>query len=168
VNPRRVLFVCTGNICRSAMAEAIASTMHRDSGVSFSSAGLLAGEGERATSTAVAVCAEVGVDAEAHRSRRLDRRMAESADRIYVMTAEHLERVLAMAPEAAHKTEMLHPDGTDIEDPYGQPASVYRACFAEIAAALEARRPLSNLRTLLHRASRDVITAAVEERSKDW
>jgi len=139
MSPRRVVFVCTGNICRSAMAEAMAAATHGGGEVAFESAGVRAMVGWSATRTAEAVCAEIGVDAGGHRARQFTRQMAESADRIYVMTAEHLRAVLRIAPDAAHKTEMLRPDGADIEDPYGLSDSVYRACRDEISAALTAR-----------------------------
>jgi protein-tyrosine-phosphatase len=139
VKLRRVVFVCTGNICRSAMAEAMAAATHGGDGVVFESAGVRAMAGWSATRSAEAVCAEIGVDAGGHRARQFTREMAESADRIYVMTADHLDSVVAIAPEAADRTAMLRPDGADIADPYGLPTSVYRACRDEIFAALAAR-----------------------------
>ena len=137
---RTVLFVCTGNLCRSPMAEAIAEARHGGEGVVFGSAGVRAVRGAPATPTAVTACRELDVGLRGHRARQLDREMAESADRIYVMTAEHRTRVLQIAPGLDDRVALLRPDGADIDDPYGSPLDVYRASLGEIAAALEQRK----------------------------
>lgn len=137
--PRRVLFVCTGNLCRSPMAAALASAGHGGGDVVFESAGVAALDGAPATPTAVTACAEVGVDLVSHRARMLTPEMAASADVVYVMTAGHLAQVLRIAPEAAGRVVLLRPDGGDIDDPYGLPLDAYRAARDEIAAALRER-----------------------------
>jgi len=65
--------------------------------------------------------------------------MAEAADRIYVMTAGHLAEVLEIAPGMEGRVMLLHPDGADIDDPFGCALDVYRVSRDEIAAAIEAR-----------------------------
>jgi protein-tyrosine-phosphatase len=138
-DPRRVLFVCTGNLCRSPMAEAIASRRWASTDFVFESAGVLAVTGAPATTMAAAACEESGVDLTAHRARQFDGDLAAAADLILVMTEAHRRRVLELAPEAAAKVDMLRPDGEDVDDPYGQPLEVYRASRDEIVAALESR-----------------------------
>ncbi len=137
---RRVLFVCTGNLCRSPMAEALAEARYGGPGVVFESAGVHAVRGAPATPTAAAACREVGVTLRGHRARQLDREMAEAADRIYVMTGDHHAGVLRIAPGVEARVTLLRPDGSEVADPYGAPIEVYRAARDEIAAALEERK----------------------------
>jgi len=138
--PRRVLFVCTGNLCRSPMAVALAASRHGSGGVLFESAGVNAVVDAPATPTAVAACRELGVEVGDHRARQLDSDLAEAADRIFVMTEAHLAAVLEIAPGVADRVALLRPDGTDVEDPFGSPLETYRATRDEIVAALDARR----------------------------
>lgn len=133
---RRIVFVCTGNICRSPMAEAIARDFFGEDGVVFESAGVRAVVDAPATPTAAVACREIDVDLAGHRARQLDEEMAESADRIVVMTGDHRNRVLRIAPGVADRLVLLRPDGMDVEDPYGFDLDVYRATRDEIADAL--------------------------------
>lgn len=133
---RRVLFVCTGNICRSPMAAAVAAARAGDR-TAFESAGIRALAGEPATPEAVEACAEAGVALAGHRARAFDR--TGSWDRVYVMTADHLRAVLAAAPHLRGRVEMLRPDGGDVDDPYGWGIEAYRRARDEITAAIDAR-----------------------------
>ena len=135
---RRVLFVCTGNLCRSPMAEAMA-TARGGGDVTFESAGVRAAVGAPATPVAVGAVREIGIDLAGHRARQLDRDLAEAVDRIYVMTADHRAGVLEIAPGMEDRVFLLHPDGADIDDPFGCTLDVYREIRDEIAAAIEAR-----------------------------
>lgn len=136
VDVRRVVFVCTGNICRSPMAEAIARDLFGEDGVVFESAGIRAVSGAPATPTAAIACREIDVDLSGHRARQLDEEMAERADLIVVMTGEHRNRVLGIAPAVGDRVVLLRSDGSDVEDPYGFDLEVYRATRDEIAEAL--------------------------------
>ncbi len=129
------LFVCTGNLCRSPMAEAIARTMAPEH--SFASAGTWAGRGNPATREAEVAAAEAGGDLTGHRSQPLSRALLDTADQVYVMTAAHLRAVRELAPGS--RPELLDPAGAEIPDPYGLPLGAYRACRDQIVAALEAR-----------------------------
>jgi len=134
------VFVCTGNICRSAMAEAMArSRTGPESGVNFGSAGLYSLDGAPAASNAIEAAAEIGVDVTPHRARGLSRKVAESADAIYVMTASHRVALLAMEPALGGKVELLDPGGEDIGDPYGRDLEAYRRARDQIVKALDAR-----------------------------
>ena len=136
---RRVLFVCTGNLCRSPMAEAIADQGWGSESLRFGSAGVLAVEGAPATRAARLACEEAGADLSGHRARQFTAEMADGADEILVMSVAHLRRVREIAPEAGDKAALLRPDGAEVDDPYGLPVEVYRATRDEITAALEAR-----------------------------
>ncbi|HEX6675876.1 MAG TPA: low molecular weight phosphatase family protein [Actinomycetes bacterium] len=106
-----VLFVCTGNICRSPTAEAFArrelGNLADDGGLRFGSAGSHALNGNPATEGAVAAAAARGGDLTRHRARELDRRLVREADLILVMAAEHLPYVLAFDRSAADRAFVL-------------------------------------------------------------
>lgn len=153
-----VLFVCTGNTCRSPMAEelarrAVAKRLGLEPqtlaarGLRFASAGIAAGFGDPASEGAMAAISEIGGELGAHVSQPLSPDMVLHAERIYCMTASHAARVRAIAPEAAEKVTLLRADGLDIADPFGGSLSRYRQARDEIAQALQARlAELSELR----------------------
>jgi len=131
-----LLLVCTGNTCRSPMAEAIARDLLRgDDRAIIGSAGVTAGDGAAATPEAVAAAGELGLDLSGHRSRPLTPRRVAEADRILTMTAAHRDLVLRAVPEAADRTSVLDQDG-DIADPFGGTLADYRVTAEQIKTAL--------------------------------
>ncbi len=127
---RRVLFVCTGNTCRSPMAEAVARQLLEREGAagefaSAVSAGVAASGSAPSTPEALDALARLGIVAPVHRSRRVTRDMVEEAEAVYAMTAAHRDAILNIAPGARDKVELLDPDGNDIEDPVGMGQTVY-------------------------------------------
>lgn len=137
---KRIIFLCTGNTCRSALAEGIAGArLGPESGVAFESAGLYALDEAPATPRALEVAAEVGVDLSFHRARPVSRSMVEGADRIYVMTRSQFEALAHMGAELGDRVALLDPTGEDIPDPYGGDGAVYRRVRQRIVAAIEAR-----------------------------
>ncbi|TVQ64010.1 MAG: hypothetical protein EA379_02975 [Phycisphaerales bacterium] len=129
---RTILFVCTGNTCRSPMAVAIArhELEHRDGlpGVPtvVRSAGVSAGEGAPMTPEAAEALREMGIDPSDHRSRPVTRAQIDEAESIYLMTEPHRLALLDFAPDAAARAHLLDPEGNDIDDPIGQGSEVYR------------------------------------------
>jgi len=132
-----VLFVCTGNICRSPMAEAIARHLHPDG--SFASAGLYAVDDAPASPNAVRAAAAMDGDASRHRARQFTLEMADRFDQIFVMTREHVAAIEATMPSVLPKVELLDPDGADVDDPFGMDMGSYLMTAGRIRELLEAR-----------------------------
>jgi len=137
-----LLFVCTGNICRSPMAEyLLRARLGPDSRWRVASAGVSAPAGLPASEPAVAALREKGIDLRPHRSRALSRELIDDALLIVVMTAAHLAQIRMMNPGAVEKGFLLKlfdpaAGGRDIEDPLGLSVEGYRLTRDEIDAAL--------------------------------
>jgi tRNA threonylcarbamoyl adenosine modification protein (Sua5/YciO/YrdC/YwlC family) len=147
-----LLFVCTGNTCRSPMAEAMCRKLLSDrlgckpdfhaleeKGVMVMSAGLSAYMGGRPSPEAVDVMRSMDVDLSQHESQPLTAQLIRNADIIWTMTRSHRQAILAQWPEAAKRCELLCLDMGDIPDPIGGPLELYQRCATQIKAELEAR-----------------------------
>ena len=138
---KSILFVCTGNSCRSPMAAGIAAARVSEAWrrlMSFSSAGTSAFEGMKAASNAVRVLAETGIDISGHRARMLTREMVDEADLVVVMTDEHRAEVLELAQGSLEKVIVLGEldssrKNPDVADPIGGDEDDYRRTRDEIS-----------------------------------
>jgi protein-tyrosine phosphatase len=145
-----LLFVCTGNTCRSPMAELLCRKMVADRlkcelnelpdrGVLVMSAGISALNGGRPTGEAVEVMARQGLNLSDHASQQVNVQLVRHADLIFAMTRGHRQAIVSQWPEAASRTVMLCPDQVDVSDPIGSPLEAYERCAEQIRGALAAR-----------------------------
>jgi len=138
---KRILFVCTGNTCRSVMAAALAQRALagmplEGAQVEIASAGLAAMPGDNASEGAVTVMREQGIDLSDHRSSLLTKQDVADADLVLTMTAGHREALCRLLPSAAGKIHTLARYAGavgDVPDPFGRNNHIYR----RVAAVLE-------------------------------
>lgn len=136
----RVLFICTGNTCRSPMAESLLKKMAIP-GVEVRSAGIYAVNGSDASTNAKKVLDEQQIP-HYHQSTLLSESLAEWADYILTMTSGHKSTVVQLFPQAIPKTYTLNEfasldEKKDIGDPFGGSVDIYRITFMEIKKAIE-------------------------------
>jgi protein arginine phosphatase len=145
----RFLFVCTGNTCRSPMAEGIFRRYLAEKlqsniddlekmGYITYSAGITGSAGFPASPEAVVACAAKGVDISAHRNKALSRELVEESDFIFAMEAMHRQRVVALEPKAGAKCFLLA-GNKGIADPMGHSQEFYNYCADIIEKAVQER-----------------------------
>ncbi|HEY8909480.1 MAG TPA: low molecular weight protein arginine phosphatase [Desulfosporosinus sp.] len=130
----KLLFICTGNTCRSPMAEGLAREMFGEA-IEVSSAGMEAWEGEPASSHALKVLLEQNLDLSKHRSRRISSELLADADWIIPMTKAQEAGLRRFFPQFVHKTRCLGDWGDnnrEIQDPWGGSLEAYRQTAQEI------------------------------------
>jgi len=144
---RRIIFVCTGNTCRSPMAAGLAKKLLAEKlgcgvgelqkrNVEVISAGIFAASGSRATPEAVLAAKSLGADISRHHSRKLTSELINDADVVFCMTGFHVNVVRRMLPTAAGKVRTLT-GGGDIPDPIGGGADVYGKTALKIQQSLK-------------------------------
>lgn len=151
-NPRSVLFICKGNICRSPFAEHLASKLQREgvmSGMTFGSAGLHVSKPIPSPDDAIQAALRYGVNLERHRSQSISLELVEAYDMVIAMEAwqyavlrssyPHHHEKLFLLPLLASTEQAQHRgyDAFNIQDPYGCPSSAFDRCFERISRCIE-------------------------------
>jgi len=141
----RILFICTGNICRSPMAEVLLRNRLEKEGLigwEVKSAGTWTVDGASASRYAIQLMAERGLDLGSHHSQGVNRRMLEQADLVLVMTQGHAEALRLEFPDQSEKvyllSEMRNGHRFDIDDPYGGSQAEYQACVNILSDLIDA------------------------------
>jgi tRNA threonylcarbamoyl adenosine modification protein (Sua5/YciO/YrdC/YwlC family) len=154
-----VLFACTGNTCRSPMAQLLlqqqlADRLHlspaelESCGILVLSAGVAAATGYPASAEAVQVMGRRSLDLSQHESRPLTDVLVRFADLILTMTQSHRAAIVSQWPEAADKTFLVRHDGQDVVDPIGGSEDLYASCAAHLDAQMPGWMDRLDLETL--------------------
>jgi protein-tyrosine phosphatase len=142
-----IVFVCTGNTCRSPMAELLMRARLaeclkckidelEDRRVVVMSAGIAAAPGCPPASEATQVMRERGLDLARHEAQPLTDQIVRHADLILTMTQSHLQSIIERWPHAADRVCMLLPDKRDVADPIGQTVKAYRDCAEQLTSGV--------------------------------
>lgn len=143
---KHILVICTGNLCRSPIAEGILKKKLVERGmtsVNVSSAGTFALTGRPAADLAVEVAMEQGVDLSDHGSRHLTRQMLAGADLVLGMEVDHIVEARAVLGDTGRKYRLLSDfgppqmHGQDIQDPYGGPMDQFAFAYEEIEKCVD-------------------------------
>jgi protein-tyrosine phosphatase len=142
---QKILTICTGNICRSPLAEEMLRqlSLSKTPAVEVRSAGIGALQGAPADDTVQRIAQEHGLQLDAHRGQQVTTALTRWADLILVMEPHHLQYILRTDPTARGKTFLLGhwlPTQTDIADPYRKSEDSYRQAHTRIAEAVQSWR----------------------------
>jgi protein-tyrosine-phosphatase len=139
-----ILFVCTGNLCRSPMAAGLLRQRLADEGLEARyrvlSAGIWGVDGRPASKEAITVMGERGIDIADHRAHTINADDVAEAELILVMSREHAQAIRHTWPQYAwrvHRLSEMAGKQQDVRDPYGDPIEEYRTCADTIARYLD-------------------------------
>lgn len=128
----KIVFICTGNTCRSPMAEGLFKAMDGENktGLKAVSAGVFTVDNLPASEYAITASGELGADISNHKSQVINDSIINDAKYIVCMTASHYDKILEKYPDVNDKLFTLMP--ADVDDPYGGTLDDYRKCASQI------------------------------------
>ncbi|MBO5179542.1 MAG: low molecular weight protein arginine phosphatase [Clostridia bacterium] len=143
----KIMFVCTGNTCRSAMADGLAKKVvkERKLDIEIYSAGIFAAKGEHASYNSVAIMKEYDVDIVTHTATPIEESNVEEMDLVLCATQKHKMQVISKYPELTGRVYTIkeyagydkEDTNIDIQDPWGYDLNMYRTCAAEISYCVD-------------------------------
>ncbi|MDT0001546.1 low molecular weight protein arginine phosphatase [Listeria cossartiae subsp. cayugensis] len=131
-----ILFVCTGNTCRSPLAEKILQNLRPD--LDVRSAGTRALDGDAISENSRQILTQMNLPT-THTAEKITQNDIDWADQIYVMTQSHQAELKSIFQKASDKIQLISEDGTDIPDPYGGPIEQYEITYYELKSAISER-----------------------------
>lgn len=139
---KKIAFVCTGNTCRSPMAEVIAKDIFkkRKLNIEVISRGIAVYFPSEASESSIEIVKEYNLDLTEHRAKQITKEDIDLCDLIFTMTKQHKDYIKSLSPDtnkAFTLKEYIKVDKSDIKDPYGYDINVYRECAEQLYLYIE-------------------------------